>query len=37
LFFSYATEEHGTICAITEDLRGEAGRPITTALFPDDY
>jgi hypothetical protein len=37
LFSSYKTEEHGTIWVITEDLRGEAGGPITTALFPDDY
>jgi len=37
LFSSYATDEHGTIWVITEDLRGEAGGPITTVLFPDDY
>ena len=37
LFSSYDTEEHGTIWVITEDLRGEAGGPITTVLFPEDY
>jgi hypothetical protein len=37
LFSSYATEEHGTIWVITDDLRGGAGGPITTVLFPDDY
>lgn len=37
LFSSYDTEEHGTIWLITEDLRGEAGGPITTVLFPSDY
>jgi hypothetical protein len=37
LFSSYNIEEHSTIWVITEDLRGEAGGPITTALFPEDY
>jgi hypothetical protein len=37
LFSSYAIDEHGTIWVITDDLRGEAGGPITTVLFPDDY
>jgi hypothetical protein len=37
LFSSYATDEHGTIWVITEDLRNEAGGPITTVLFPDGY
>jgi hypothetical protein len=37
LFSSYATDEHGTIWVITEGQRSEAGGPITTVLFPDDY
>jgi hypothetical protein len=37
LFSKYHTEEHGTIWVITEDLRGEAGVPTTTVLFPDEY
>ena len=37
LFSSYDTEEHSTIWVITEDLRGEAGGPITTILFSEDY
>ena len=37
LFSSYATEKHGTIWVITEDLRSEGGGPITTVLFPEDY
>jgi hypothetical protein len=37
LFSSYAIDEHGTIWVITEDLRGKAGGPIATVLFPDDY
>ena len=36
LFSRYATEEHGTIWVITEDLRGEGSGPITTVLFPED-
>jgi hypothetical protein len=31
LFSSYDTPEHGAIWVITEDLRGEADGPITTA------
>lgn len=31
------TEEYGTIWVIPEDLRGEAGGPITTVLFSEDY
>jgi hypothetical protein len=37
LLSSYDTEDHGTIWVITQDLRGEAGGPITTILFPEDY
>jgi hypothetical protein len=37
LFSSYATDEHGTIWVITEDLRNEVGGPITTVLFPSGY
>ena len=37
LFSSYATEKHGTIWVITEDLRGEGDGPKTTVLFPEDY
>ena len=37
LFSSCETEEHGTIWVITEDLRSDAGGPITTVLFPEDY
>jgi len=37
LFSSYATEKHGTVWVITEDLRGEGDGPITTVLFPADY
>lgn len=37
LFSSYDTEEHRTIWVMTEDLRGEAGSPITTVLFLEDY
>ena len=36
LFSSCDTEEHGTIWVVTEDLRGEAGGPITTVLVPED-
>jgi hypothetical protein len=37
LFSSYATEEHGTIWVITEDLRAEGSGPTSTVLFPEDY
>jgi hypothetical protein len=37
LFSSYATNEHGTIWVITNDIRGEGEGPITTVLFPDVY
>jgi hypothetical protein len=37
LFSSYDSPDHGTIWVITEDLRGLAGGPTTTVLFPEDY
>jgi hypothetical protein len=37
LFSSYATNEHGRLWVITDDIRGEGEGPITTVLYPEDY
>ena len=37
LFSSYATDDHGTLWIITDDIRGEGEGPITTVMFSEDY
>ena len=37
LFSSYATDEHGRLWIITDDIRGEGEGPLTTVMFPEDY
>ena len=34
--FRFDTEDHVAVWEITQDLRGAAGGPITTLLFPED-